>query len=159
MHPIMRSDECGMASLSQVEIAGVTGLRPSKRRERCLPVAACVGNGPRVAHPQPVRRRGRIHGRRGRRACGGGASRPSDTHLAGAYRRFPNLRYRRFPNRHAGQKSGAPGERMVGGLGNPRYGRLGSLRYVFARRRGRRREPSLPPSTSGCTRCDRGPLI
>jgi hypothetical protein len=53
-------------------------------------------------------------------------------HLAGVYRRFPNLPYRRFPHRQAVQKSDAPGKRTVGGLGNPRYGRLGSLRYKKA---------------------------
>jgi hypothetical protein len=57
--------------------------------------------------------------------------------LAKTCRRFPNLLYRRFPNRQSVPKLGAPGERTVGGLGNPRYSRLGSLRYS---------EAACPPS-------------
>ena len=57
------------------------------------------------------------------RKCG--ASGPD----AGAYRRFPNLLYRRFPNRQTVRVPGAPVMRTACGLGNPRYSRLGSLRY------------------------------
>jgi hypothetical protein len=60
----------------------------------------------------------------------------------GSYRRFPNLPYRRFPNRQAVQKPGASGWRMVGGLGNPRYSRLGSLRYAGKAR------PRPPPTSA-----------
>jgi hypothetical protein len=39
------------------------------------------------------------------------------------YRRFPNLLFRRLPSRQTLKK----GDNC--GFGNPRYGRLGSLRY------------------------------
>ena len=46
------------------------------------------------------------------------------------YRRFPNLLYRRFPNRQTNPKAEVLDCGMVCGLGNPRYSRLGSLRYA-----------------------------
>ena len=49
--------------------------------------------------------------------------------LAPVYRRFPNLLYRRFPNRRTVRVPGAPVWCTACGLGNPRDGRLGSLRY------------------------------
>jgi hypothetical protein len=52
--------------------------------------------------------------------------------LARAAPQVSNLRYRRFPNRRAVQGSDAPACGAASGLGNPRDGRLGSLRYKKA---------------------------
>ena len=46
-----------------------------------------------------------------------------------AYRRFPTGWVTDFPIWLSVRGAGAPGGWTVCGLGNPRYGRLGSLRY------------------------------
>jgi hypothetical protein len=45
------------------------------------------------------------------------------------YRRFPNRLYRGFPNPHAVCQANTLGIATASGFGNPRYSRLGSLRY------------------------------
>jgi hypothetical protein len=61
---------------------------------------------------------------------GRAAARPAPyTQLGRAVPQVSNLLYRRFPNRQAVQGSNAPACGAASGFGNPRYGRLGSLRY------------------------------
>ena len=52
--------------------------------------------------------------------------------VARVWRRFPNLLCRRFPNWQTLGLMGAPPSRETCGFGNPRHGRLGSLRYQRA---------------------------
>jgi len=57
--------------------------------------------------------------------------------LAQAVPQVSNPLYRRFPNRQAVQVSNAPACGAASGFGNPRYSRLGSLRYKKPSRPGR----------------------
>ena len=64
---------------------------------------------------------------------GSAAARPAPyTQLGRAVPQVSNRLYRRFPNRQAVQGSKAPACGAASGLGNPRYRRLGSLRYQKA---------------------------
>ena len=70
------------------------------------------------------------------RLCGAGqkaAPYPAPyPHLAQGVPQVSNLLYRRFPNRQTVQELNAPACGAASGFGNPRYRRLGSLRYKIA---------------------------